>query len=537
MEGAKRAFQSFIETGEVHDAELQLKPKSGIPIDVSLNVSAVRDEQGNILSCRSVLRDITECKKSKEELENIFNLSPDMVAVCTTEGKFLKVNPTWEKVLGYTQKELFDLGWAKLVHPDDVERTNMEVAEQLKGSSVANFVNRYKCKDDSYKTFEWQATFAKEGIVHATARDITKRKKVEDEMKLMNKIFQDTEYVGNVGSWNWITETNEVQWSDNLCRIHGLQPEEFDGTFETASSFYHPDDKARVQKTTQQFLGKKKSIQIEYRIITKDGNEKYLLGDQRVILNKKGDIIRIIGLLKDITEHKKAEAEIKHSEAELQKLTDHLQTVREEERALIASELHDDIGQKLVALKMDMFMLEKKLPKDQEELNEKIQSINNLLNDTIESTRKIYSELRPYLLEHFGIAGAVSDLIEKFQILTGIKSEFDSEIGETNLDKDSSLAIFRILQEALYNVRWHSEATRVKVKLLKKMNHVKMTIRDNGVGIKEEKIHDIKSFGLIGMRKRARFLGGEFEIKGVPDKGTTVKLRIPISLEGAVEER
>ncbi len=128
-------------------------------------------------------RDITERKKAEEELEDIFNLSPDMIAVCTTEGKFLKVNPSWEKVLGYTTKEILDLGWAKLVHPDDVARTNKEVEKQLKGGPVVNFSNRFKCKDGSYKSLEWQATYAKEGIVHATARDITERKKAEEELR------------------------------------------------------------------------------------------------------------------------------------------------------------------------------------------------------------------------------------------------------------------------------------------------------------------------------------------------------------------
>jgi len=124
------------------------------------------DERGNPVLIRGTIQDVTNRKRAEEELENTFNLSPDMVGVFTTEGKLLKVNPSWEKVLGYTIKELLGMGWTKLVHPDDVEQTNKEVEKQLKGSAVVNFVNRFKCKDGSYKTLEWQATFAKEGIVH-----------------------------------------------------------------------------------------------------------------------------------------------------------------------------------------------------------------------------------------------------------------------------------------------------------------------------------------------------------------------------------
>ncbi len=159
----------------------------------------MKDEEGNVMGVVMVFRDITERKKAEKELENIFNLSPDMVAVFTTEGKLLKVNPSWEKVLGYTQKELLDKGWAKLVHPDDVERTNKEVGKQLKGSAVVDFVNRYKCKDGSYKTLEWQATFAKEGIVHATARDITDRKKAEEEKEKLHLQLIQAEKMAGIG--------------------------------------------------------------------------------------------------------------------------------------------------------------------------------------------------------------------------------------------------------------------------------------------------------------------------------------------------
>ncbi len=144
-------------------------------------------------------QEVKERKQAEKEFEDIFNLSPDLVAVCTTEGKFLKVNPTWEKVLGYTQKEILDLGWAKLVHPDDVEKTNKEVENQLKGRSIVNFVNRYKCKDGSYKTFEWQASFTTEGIVHATARDITERNRAEEALRENEEQLRQAQKLESVG--------------------------------------------------------------------------------------------------------------------------------------------------------------------------------------------------------------------------------------------------------------------------------------------------------------------------------------------------
>lgn len=217
-----------------------------------------------------------------------------------------------------------------------------------------------------------------------------------------------------------------------------------------------------------------------------------------------------------------------NSQKERQKLSAHLQSVREKERSLIASELHDTVGQALTALKMDLFILEKYLPQDQKNISDKMQSMNILLDNTIQSIRKIFSELRPPLLELTGLEEAIEDHLDKFQVQTGIESDLEIKMEGTKLEKSHSIALFRILQEALNNVKWHSQATYVRVDLVKNSNHIDLVVKDNGVGITMEKLADPTSFGLIGMKERAEFLGGELEIDGVPKKGTTLKMKIPI---------
>ncbi len=217
-----------------------------------------------------------------------------------------------------------------------------------------------------------------------------------------------------------------------------------------------------------------------------------------------------------------------NSQKKSQKLSAHLQSAREEERSLIASELHDTIGQALTALKMDLFILEKYLPQDQKNISDKMQSMNILLDNTIQSIRKIYSELRPTLLELTGLEEAIEDHLDKFQDQTGIESDLEIKMEGTKLEKSHSIALFRILQEALNNVKWHSQATYVRVGLVKNSNHVNLLVKDNGVGITPEKLTDPTSFGLIGMKERAAFLEGDLEIEGVPKKGTTVKISFPV---------
>lgn len=471
--------------------------------------------------------DTTERKKIEEELENIFTLSPDMVAVCTTEGKFLKVNPSWEKVLGYTQKELLSLGWNELVHPDDIEKTNKEVENQLKGSSVINFCNRYKCKDGSYKTLEWQATFAKEGIVYATARDITARKKIEENLKLSEEKYQDLfDYAPDMYCSVDAKTATVIRCNQTLVRQTGYTKEEIIGN--SIFDRYHPDSMERAKKAFHSFVSKGEVHNAELQLKKKGGGKIDVSLNVSSVRDENGNILYSRSNWRDITKRKRVEKALKKSEQEIHKFAEHLQSVREKERALVASELHDEVGQALTGLKMDLFMIKNKMFKDKKEIPGQFQRMEKLLDDSIQKLRKIYSDLRPSLLEHFGIGEAIKQFVTDSLEPPGIKYTFYQDPEEIILDENRSIALYRILQGAINNIKWHAMATKVDIRLEEKGPNLKLTIRDNGKGIKEEQINNGESFGLIGMRERARFLEGELDIKGIPDKGTTIKLEIPI---------
>jgi len=223
----------------------------------------------------------------------------------------------------------------------------------------------------------------------------------------------------------------------------------------------------------------------------------------------------------------KAEEELKKSREELRNLSTYLQSVREEERTRIAREIHDELGQALTALKIDLSWLNNRLPEEQKPLFEKIESMSKLIDSTIQTVRRISSELRPGILDDLGIAAAIEWQAEEFQSRTGIKCEVTLEPEDIILDKDYSTTIFRICQEAMTNVARHANATRVEVSLKEKSGKLVLEVKDNGKGITEEQIADPKSFGLIGIRERTHFWEGEVIISGIPDKGTTVTVSIP----------
>jgi signal transduction histidine kinase len=205
----------------------------------------------------------------------------------------------------------------------------------------------------------------------------------------------------------------------------------------------------------------------------------------------------------------------------------HIQSISEQERTRIAREIHDELGQALTSMKMDTFWLKKKMPEDQGVLREKIDSMANLISDTISTVQRISSELRPRLLDDLGLQAAMEWHAKDFQERTGIACDMTVDLKDDHLDQDHSTTIFRTFQESLTNVARHADATEVFVRLKENGDNIVMTVADNGKGIEEKQKKDPESFGLIGMRERVRHLGGSIEIRGVKNQGTTIKAVIP----------
>ena len=237
-------------------------------------------------------------------------------------------------------------------------------------------------------------------------------------------------------------------------------------------------------------------------------------------------------MVTDITDRRRAEEQLRASREELENLSAHLESVREEERTNTAREIHDQLGQILTVLNIDLSWLIKRLPKEQESLTQRASSMYELLDTAIQTVKRISAELRPGVLDDLGLAAAIEWQGAEFEKRTGIKFEMTSNPHDIVLERDRSTAIFRIFQETLTNVIRHANATQVKASLRKYASKLVLIIRDNGKGITKEEISDPKAFGLIGMRERARFWGGEVKIKGTRGIGTTVVVTVPLTNGG-----
>lgn len=237
----------------------------------------------------------------------------------------------------------------------------------------------------------------------------------------------------------------------------------------------------------------------------------------------------VANLLAAVIEERQADEEVMRSRRELRNLAAHLQSVQEETRADIARDIHDEFGQALTGLKMDLFWLQKKLPKGQDGLLEKTKSMLALLDQAIQAVRRIATRLRPSVLDDLGLVAAMEWQLQDFQSRTGIKGNFTSRLRERPLDRDLSTTLFRIFQETLTNIARHANADNVKISLEQKDGDLLLQVSDNGKGISEGKISDPKSLGVLGMKERALLLGGELRIKGSRGKGTTVAVRVPLT--------
>jgi signal transduction histidine kinase len=236
--------------------------------------------------------------------------------------------------------------------------------------------------------------------------------------------------------------------------------------------------------------------------------------------------------VRDITQRKATELALKASRRQLRNLSEHLQTILEEEKKEISRRIHDDLGQQLTALKMDVFWLNQRLSPDQPALSEKIKSMTRLIDGTIHTIQKISTELRPPLLEHLGLTATLEWQLKDFQNRTGLKGSLIISPRQLTLDQEDSTLIFRLIQEMLTNIIRHAEAQAVKISLKKMENQVKLTVSDNGLGITADRINAPHSLGLIGLRERVYARGGTIQIRGIPHRGTKIAVEIPLNRKG-----
>ncbi len=522
--------------GRVEGFEVQAYGKNKSKIWISLNVHAVYDANGRILHYQGMFNDITERKRaeearrsSEEKFHKIFKTSPNGISITRlADGVYLDVNESFTQIMGYTREEI--MGRSSLPGKLDIW-VNREDRDRLVASlkAVGEVVGLEAPLQGKKGNIFYGRLSARileindEACILAILDDVTERRRIEEELLRSEEKFR-TIFENNSAATALIEPDSTFSMvNDAYCRMSGFSKEEILGMSWT--QIIPPEDLERMKEyNRRRYLNPQEApARYEFTFYNKNGEIRDGLISPSVIPSSRQLISSVI----DITEWKQAEKELKKSKERLRALAAHLQSIREEERANISREIHDDLGQLLTGVKMDLsWILRHPLP-EPAALKKKVQAMSQLIDQTVQTVRRISTELRPRILDDFGLVAALEWQAEEFTKKTGIPCLFRATCRQLDLQPDLSIAVFRIFQEALTNVARHSGATQVEASLTDAQGLI-LTIRDNGMGISKEEKGRSKSLGLVGMRERALIFGGTLEIKGQKGKGTKVLLRLPL---------
>jgi len=505
------------------------------------------DNENNIIGLLGIGRDITYRKRAEEALlesESFLRQTQSIAQLGTYTTDLIKGEWVCSDVLdgifgieAYAEKTITT--WNSIIHPE----FRQEVAEYLQKHIITNknkFDKKYKIIRQNDLEVRWVHGIGELVLNEAgepikligTIQDITNRKLLIEKLRKSENLYRSTlnaspDIIAVVDINGCITMI-----SPNGLLFYGCEKEE-DIVGHRFTDFIAPED---IERCKINFITSFSTPlgAAEYTILKADSGRVQTEIKADIIRNIDGEPTGMVVIIRDITDRKKFEAELSKAQEQMKKFAAHLQNVREEERLEIARELHDELGQILIAIKIDMGMLKQNILKSSgsnvsKDILSKFDQLFILVDSTINTTRKIMTDLRPEVLYLLGFIEAAKLQVAKFRERYDIECDFETEITSLELNPQQSVALYRIVQEALTNIVKHANATQVKVTITLNSKSLILQINDNGVGIKENYKSKPDSYGLIGMQERAFLLDGEFSITGYEGVGTIVKVEIPYS--------
>jgi len=419
---------------------------------------------------RSFLRDILKDQKAiftspaHIKKKDLRYLVPIGIAMAELDGRFVVTNHACQALVGYTTAELQDMNLLDLTHEDDRENTINLIAE-LRAGQRKEFQIEKRCLSKDRRLLWVRTTMSlipgskgSPRYLMALVEDITERKRAEEDLKkqteVLQKIFDHIPVMINLTEEDGRLKLVNREWERILgWRLEEIQKQDFDIRAEM-----YPDPRDR--QAVLDFRAAAQGEWVDFKARTRDGR----------MIDTTWAVVKLtdgttLGMGEDITERKRAEDQLNSSFNHLRALTARLQSIREEERKRVAREIHDDLGQSLTSIKIDLASLIRVLPADQISESAKAESILRLVDQTIQSVRRIATELRPGILDDLGLVAAVEWAAEEFAARSGTKLRLDLPQEDLVIDQESATAIFRIFQETLTNVSRHADATQVDLRL------------------------------------------------------------------------
>lgn len=543
-------------TGEVERNTIQHRnyTKDGRIIWCEWFNSVIRDGDGKVITILSLVQDITERKYSEERIKKalsekqeladrvstILNTLPANIALLDEQGVIMEVNDAWKNFHsgnGLVNKD-YGVGTDYLAIALSVQEPGNKDGKAVVRGILGVLSGRlqdytFEYSDGAGTDKKWfrlivtplyQKERAGVVIMHI---DITEQKISEEELRLSEQKYKLLFESNPMPMWmRSVDNLNIIDVNGAACVAYGYTKNEFLQLHH--ADLRHPDE---VESFINEFQldmphpvnrgiwkhRKKDNSFIDVEIFAQD-----------IVYNHQK--VRLI-LAKDVTEKLKAEEQLKNSYQEIRRLASYLQNVREEERKNIAREIHDQLGQQLTVMKMDISWLEKRVAGNDKMTIDKMNELRNITDDTINLVRRIASDLRPGLLDDMGLVAAMEWQLEDFQKRSGVATKLVGMEDEPELGPAAKTNLFRIVQESLTNIARYAFAKNVIVSLEQTENQLILSIKDDGVGFDKEKTASVRTLGILGMRERTAMMGGNYAIISTPGRGTTVVVTVPLNPE------
>jgi PAS domain S-box-containing protein len=461
--------------------------------------------------------------KSEKRYQTLTEVSPVGIFHTDAFGHTTYVNPRWSEISGLSQQKALGNGWLEAVHKDD----KILLAEGWTAAALHHQISiseyRFVRPDGSIAWVIGQAIPEKNlkdeiiGYV-GTITDITERKKAELEL---SRVYKEKETILNRINDGMVSLDNEWRYTflnDAALATHPMGREEIIGK---TLWEVHPD-----------MVGTKFSEKYHLALHTQKVQEiedYYPHMDIWFSVKVYPSADGLTIFYTDITERKRIETEIIKTSRQLQELTTHLQSIREEERKRIGREIHDELGQQLTAIKMDIAWINKKTLASEQIVKDKLANVIQLLDSSNQAIRRILNELRPAVLDEHGLLDAIAWHNKQFMESTGIAIELVADTNEIKIKEQIATCVFRVYQEALTNIVRHAQANKVVTSIRMTDKNIIVSIEDNGKGFDAFVEQPVGSFGILGMRERVRALGGSFTLTANIGTGTKINISLPLN--------
>jgi PAS domain S-box-containing protein len=505
--------------------------KSGRRISVSLTISPVRDLLGAVVGTCTLLRNITQQKqaehdlrKSEEKFSKAFRHGP--VAISLTSAKtnrYIDVNENFERMTGFSREELIGQSALELgIWMNPFERLGR--ANKLRADgNIRDVEFEYRTKDGRTGIALASAELIEidnEPCVLGMTTDITDYKHALQALRESERRFRLMSDAAPVLMW--------MSGPDKLCNDFNQEWLRFTGrTLDQElghgwAEGVHPDDSASCLDSYNRAFDSRQSFIIEYRLRRHDGEFRWMLDRGVPRIGEDGNFAGYIGCCFDITDQKQAKAALAEFGGQLIQ-------AQEEERARIARELHDDINQRLALLANGLQELEMNSLPREDEGNTSIALLCSLTNEISADIQHLSHQLHPSKLHYLGLAAATRDLCHESSKLHKLQIDCMVKNVPRDLEENTSLSLFRVVQESLRNIAKHSHAHHVKVELVGEAGSIRLRVSDDGEGFDPD-LHRNSGLGLVSMQERLRLVGGKLNIWSRPSFGTQVEAIVPASV-------